>query len=127
MPQGLQIWDKNRSGAMIVDLTTQFTNIIGYTDIAPIIVGGVYDFTTWQTISVPQFSLGVPFWFTILNWKQNHPEWNNDSLLDDLDVAPDSYVDGTTLYWRYTPLSNVPFGDQDTWRWGFHRIWYGVN
>ena len=133
MPAGLQIWDK-ASGGMVVDLTTQFTNIIGYVDIPlPEFVNGQYVWA-WNSINVPQFSLGVPFYFSVLNWSINHPDWASShplypqfSFVDDYDVVPEMYVSGTTFFYRYTPLSAIPFGDQTWWQWGGHRLYYGVN
>ncbi|WP_210769498.1 hypothetical protein [Candidatus Symbiopectobacterium sp. 'North America'] len=61
MACGLQIWDKT-SGGMIVDLTTQFTNIIGFVDVPfPPILNGQFDWSVWYHIFVPEFSLGIPF------------------------------------------------------------------
>lgn len=131
MACGLQIWDKT-SGGMIVDLTTQFTNIIGFVDVPfPPVINGQFDWSVWNHIFVPEFSLGIPFWFVSHNWHVNHPDWLENlpawNYPDMFDVAPDMYVNDNVLYYKYTLLSNIPMGDQTAWIWGGHRLWYGVN
>lgn len=142
MPSGLQIWDADRSGKMVLDLTTRCTNFLGYVDL-PIyywssVAGAANNLppTGYLSINVPNFSFGSPFWMVFNRFKDvretmTKPTGWNDHMWDNYagysrDQNPDCYVSGTTLYYCYPNEAMTPAGDYAYWLMGGHRLMYGV-